>query len=213
MTGRSVLIAGATSGIGLATAHAYIKASASVIVILGRRTDVLSAAVAELEEARPANSTTKVSGKQCDIADTSQIDKLWSDLNAENLSIDILILNAAATAPSMTRLTDMSSSFMLNVLSNLHMADLFLVQGPVTGKALINVSTMAVHTSMGNQLSQAAYSSSKAAAASAFQNVADCKPVEEVQILNVHPGATLSESARKNGYDENSIPWDDRKLT
>ena len=54
-----------------------------------------------------------------------------------------------------------------------------------------------------------AYSASKAAGVAAFQAAAEWESAEEVQIINLHPGATLSESARRNGYDENMILWDD----
>ena len=213
MVGRSVLIAGATGGIGLAAAHAYLKASAEHVVILGRREEALSTSVSELKNARPFGSPTKVIGKQCDIGNQTQIDRLWGDLKSENIAIDVLVLNAAATpSDELKRLQDMGTFFDLNVLAGLRMADGFLEQGPVTGKVIINVSSMAAHASMGNTLKVAAYGSSKAAGAAAFQAAADCKTIEEVQIINVHPGAILTESSRKAGYDENSLPWDDREL-
>lgn len=213
MKGRSVLIAGATSGIGLATAHSYLKASPSQIIILGRREEVLTAAVSELNSARPENSPTKITGKQCDIANPAQVEKLWADLKSEHLQADILILNAAATTSNkVARLHDMTPFFDMNVTANLRMADAFLAQGPATGKVIINVSTMAAHASLGNTLNVVAYGSSKAAGAAAIQAAADCIPVEECFILNVHPGAILTESARRAGYEENSIPWDDREF-
>lgn len=213
MSGRSILIAGATGGIGLAAAHAYLKASPASIVILGRREEALSAAVAELENARPASSTAKIVGKQCDISDQKHIERLWADLHAQNIPIGVLVLNAAAmTSNTATRLSDIIPFLDMNAAAGLRMADHFLAQGPPTGKVLINVSSMAAHVTIGDQLSNSAYSASKAAGAAAFQFAADCKAVEEVQIINVHPGAILTDSARKSGYDEGTIPWDERKL-
>ena len=210
MADRSVLIAGATSGLGLATAHAFVKASPEHVVILGRREEMLFSAVTELESARSAGSLTKIIGKQCDIGNQAQVDALWTDLKDSAIRISILILDAAATSlhPG-NRLQDMVPSFDMNVFAGLRMADAFLAQGSPNGKVLINVSSMAAHCSMGPTLNAGAYSASKAAGAAAFQAAAEWKLVEEVQIINVHPGATLSESARRNGYDENTIPWDD----
>ena len=55
----------------------------------------------------------------------------------------------------------------------------------------------------------AAYGASKAAGAAAFQAAADCMPATECFVLNVHPGAVLTSAARENGWDENTVPWDD----
>jgi NAD(P)-dependent dehydrogenase (short-subunit alcohol dehydrogenase family) len=214
MHGRSVLIAGATGGIGLATAHAFLKASPSQIIILGRRESALTAAVAELNAARPTSSPAKIIGKQCDISDPAHVNKLWEGLKSEHIEVDILILNAANISVSSThkRLQDMIPFFDMNVSAGLRMADGFLEQGPRNGKVIINVSTMAAHGSLGNTIGVVAYGASKAGGAAAFQAAADCTPATECFILNVHPGAVLTPSARENGWDENTVPWDDGKF-
>lgn len=214
MQGRSILIAGATGGIGLAAAHAFLKASPAYITILGRRESALTAAVSELNAARPANSSTKVIGKQCDIGNPVQVDALWAELKSERVQTDILILTAAAmstTSPT-KRLQDMVPYFDMNVSASLRMADGFLEQGPPMGKVIINLSTMAAHGSMGNTIGLVAYGASKAGGAAAFQAAADCIPAAECFVLNVHPGAVLTSAARENGWDENTIPWDDCEL-
>jgi NAD(P)-dependent dehydrogenase (short-subunit alcohol dehydrogenase family) len=213
MQGRSVIIAGATGGIGLATAHAYLKASPKSIIILGRRNEALAAAISELNNARAADSVTKIVGKQCDISKPSQVDRLWAVLKSEHIEPDILILNAAAVSakPESNRLQEMVPFFDMNVTAGLRMADGFLEQGPPTGKVIINVSSMAAHVSKGEMTSLAAYGASKAAGAAAFQAAADCTPATECFVLNVHPGAVLTSAARENGWDENTVPWDDCK--
>jgi NAD(P)-dependent dehydrogenase (short-subunit alcohol dehydrogenase family) len=80
------------------------------------------------------------------------------------------------------------------------------------GKVIINVSTMAAHGSMGKTIGLVAYGASKAGGAAAFQAAADCIPAAECFVLNVHPGAVLTSSARENGWNENTIPWDDCEL-
>ena len=211
MQGRSVLIAGATGGIGLAAAHAYLKASPKSIIILGRRNEALLAAISELNNARAAKSITKIIGKQCDISNSAQVDRLWADLKSEQIQPDILILNAATVSAESgsKRLQEMLPFFDMNVTAGLRMADGFLEQGPPKGKVIINVSSMAAHASKAELISLVAYGASKAAGAAAFQAAADGMPVAECFVLNVHPGAVLTSSARENGWDENSVPWDD----
>lgn len=213
MHGRAVLVAGATGGIGLATAYAFLKASPSRIIILGRRESAITEAVAELNAARPTSSPTNIIGKQCDISNIAQVDKLWEGLKTERIEVDILILNAANISVTSTtkRLQDMIPFFDMNVSAGLRMADGFLEQGPGTGKVIINVSTMAAHGSLGNTIGVVAYGASKAGGAAAFQAAADCIPATECFVLNVHPGAVLTSSARGNGWDENTVPWDDGK--
>ena len=151
MQARSVVIAGATGGIGLATAHAYLKAFPKCIIILGRRKEALLAAISELNNARVANSVTKIIGKQCDISNSAQVDRLWADLKSEHVQPDILILNAAAVSakPESKRLQEMVPFFDMNVTAGLRMADGFLEQGPPTGKVILNVSSMAAHVWQG----------------------------------------------------------------
>lgn len=211
MRGRSVLTAGATGGIGLATAHAFLKASPSNIIILGRRESALTTAVAELNAARPMSSPTKIIGKQCDISDVAPVDYLWKGLRTEHIEVDVLILNAASISATSTytRLQDMITFLDMNVSASLRMADGFLEQGPKTGKVIINTSSMAAHGSMGCTIGVVAYGASKAGGAAAFQVAADCILATECFVLNVHPGAILTSSAREGGWDENSVPWDD----
>lgn len=56
---------------------------------------------------------------------------------------------------------------------------------------------------------QGAYSASKAALANLLQHLAEEIPSTQAQIINIHPGAILTEAAYSAGYSENSLPWDD----
>jgi NADP-dependent 3-hydroxy acid dehydrogenase YdfG len=91
-SGKTVLITGGSAGIGFAIARAYAAASASKIILTGRRSNVLQQATSKLTGEFP-NST--VIPRLCDIADTEESVKLWSGLSDDGISVDVLVLNAA----------------------------------------------------------------------------------------------------------------------
>ena len=91
-TGRTVLITGASAGIGLAIARAYAEASASKIILTGRRHDVLQEAYSKLSGTFPK---TEFIPRVCDVASAEDSAALWSSLEADDCFVDVLVLNAA----------------------------------------------------------------------------------------------------------------------
>lgn len=134
--GRTILVTGSSAGIGFEIAKAFITASASCVIILGRRQEVLTAAVKELEASLPADATVKILARKCDIGNAKETEALWVYLKREGIDVDVMILNAAKTGPmtfsgEVARVWD---SFEVNVLANLTMTRKFLAQGPEKGK-------------------------------------------------------------------------------
>ena len=77
----TALVTGGGTNLGLSIAEAFILASASVIIITGRRGDVLQSAEKSLQ------SHAKAHGKApfiltaiCDVSDRTQVDALWEFL-------------------------------------------------------------------------------------------------------------------------------------
>lgn len=209
--GRSVLITGASEGIGFAIAKAFIAANARCVYILGRRQDMLATAIRSLESSK-AKSQTYVTGRTCDIASASDCEEVWAALKDQEISVDILVLNAALPLFNSLRsdLDRMTDAFDLNVTANMRMAQAFLQQGPSnTPKALLNISSAMAHSNPAPRA--AAYSASKAAFASLMQHFAEEVPANECQIVNIHPGAILTGAARRSGFKEESLPWDNGK--
>ncbi|KUJ24227.1 NAD(P)-binding protein [Mollisia scopiformis] len=210
--GRTVLITGSSAGIGFEIARAFISASASRVIILGRRQDVLDAAVSNLESWKPASSATIITPFRCDISHEIEIKELWEKLEREDIEVDGLILNAAKTGPlgATADWKKVWEYFEMNVLANLQMAQMFLAQGPEKGKAIVNVSTAAVHVNpVGDH---GVYASSKASFTHLLQVLADEVDVECCQILSYHPGRILTESAKEAGFTEESFSWDSVEL-
>lgn len=95
--GRTVLIAGGSTGIGFAIARGFVRAKASRVILLGRRADVLQASADKLNAERADKEATTVTGVACDIANLQDTAKLWDQLKAQGVIVDVLVLNAAVT--------------------------------------------------------------------------------------------------------------------
>jgi short-subunit dehydrogenase len=135
-SGRTILITGSSSGIGFEAAKAFITASASCVIILGRRSEPITAAVKELEDSIPTNSSTKILARKCDIGNGTEMEELWAGLKNAGIEIDVMVLNAAKTGPMTvgSGWKKVWEFFEVNVLANLRMVEKFLAQGLEKGK-------------------------------------------------------------------------------
>ncbi|KAK6379909.1 hypothetical protein LTS17_005983 [Exophiala oligosperma] len=94
LSGKNVLITGASKGIGRATALSFAKAGASGIVLLAR-SDLSSLEKELLEKAKAAGRTPpKVLCLTVDATDRAQVEKAAKEVESRFGSIDILINNA-----------------------------------------------------------------------------------------------------------------------
>jgi NAD(P)-dependent dehydrogenase (short-subunit alcohol dehydrogenase family) len=85
LTGKIVVVTGATSGIGLATAKLFATEGARVY-ITGRRKDVLDMAVAEIGHG--------VVGVEADSTKSDDLDRLFAQVKSEQGRLDVLLANA-----------------------------------------------------------------------------------------------------------------------
>lgn len=90
--GRTVLITGASAGIGFAIASAYASASASKVILTGRREDVVQSSASRLSG---EFKNTTFDARVCDVGNVAESATLWSSLRADGIFIDVLVLNAA----------------------------------------------------------------------------------------------------------------------
>lgn len=88
LTGRTVLITGASSGIGEATARAVADRGAHVLLV-ARRGEELARVAEEIEEA--GGSATAYT---CDLTDETAVDELVAKVIAEHGGVDYLVNNA-----------------------------------------------------------------------------------------------------------------------
>lgn len=90
--GRTVLITGASAGIGLSAARAFAEASATTVIITGRRKDKVEAVVSDLSN---EFRKTRFEGRVCDVASVVESTALWDGLKADGIIVDVLVLSAA----------------------------------------------------------------------------------------------------------------------
>lgn len=118
--GRVCVVTGATSGIGLATAHKLAEAGA--ILVIGARTkDKLDAVVAELE-AKGGN----VHAYQCDFSDMEDCDRFVKTVLDNHGKVDILVNNAGRSirrslALSFDRFHDFERTMQLNYFGSVRL--------------------------------------------------------------------------------------------
>lgn len=101
MDGRTALITGASTGLGLAMALEFARSGARVIM-LARRADILEQARAEVAAAGGAAQAFP-----CDVASAAEIEAVWRRIVAQGGQVDILVNNAGkATARPFEQIAD-----------------------------------------------------------------------------------------------------------
>ncbi|MFF4653136.1 glucose 1-dehydrogenase [Streptomyces sp. NPDC001380] len=85
LDGKTAIVTGGTSGIGLATAQRFAAEGAHVFVT-GRRQEALDAAVAQIGP--------RATGVRSDVADPADLDRLYAAVAEQGRRIDVLFANA-----------------------------------------------------------------------------------------------------------------------
>lgn len=161
LTGKRILVTGASSGIGEAGARKLAAAGAKVIVV-ARRRDLLDAVVAVVTAA--GGDATAI---DCDLSDLDAVDALVADVDERFGGVDVLINNAGRSirrplAESLDRWHDVERTMTLNYYSPLRLIRGF---GPGMRERrdghVINVSTWGVLSESSPLF--AVYNASKAA--------------------------------------------------
>lgn len=177
---KVVVVTGGTSGIGLATAAAFAREGASLI-ITGRRQEALDAAVRTIGD--------RVTAVRADMASLADIDRLYDAIRQKHAQIDAVFANAgggefaplgAITEEHFDRTFDTNVK---GVLFTVQKALPLLKDG---GAVVLNAST----TSISGTPAFSVYSASKAAVRSFARNwILDLKD-RRIRVNAVSPGPT-----------------------
>ncbi|KAJ3875580.1 short-chain dehydrogenase/reductase [Lentinula edodes] len=215
--GKAVLITGGGGGIGFEIARSFAKAGASKVIIVGRRSTVLDAAIVKLREEFKGSATPEFIARQGDIGNDDSVSSLWEFLNSQNIFVRVLVLNAAhfdPMGPDTLKMDkrELMEGFNVNVGGNFLMTVNFVNQ-PLRPAGqqlnLINVSSAGIH--MIPATNQTSYTTTKSAFTALIGRISDEHPVEDIQIISYHPGVLYSEGATKY-VDKNMFKWDEMAL-
>ncbi|HZJ26724.1 MAG TPA: SDR family oxidoreductase [Acidimicrobiia bacterium] len=155
--GKTVLVTGASSGIGAALAEGFAAAGATV-GICARRKDRLAAVLARLREHAPESRSWTV-----DLADLDGIAEFAAGVVDEMGGVDVLVNNAGI--PKRRRVQDLTpavveSVMAINYYSPVRLTLALLPQLTARAGRIVNISSVAARF---GPPSEAAYSASKAA--------------------------------------------------
>ncbi|KAK0637469.1 hypothetical protein B0T17DRAFT_482322 [Bombardia bombarda] len=221
--GRTVLITGGSAGIGYAAATAFMAASASIVIITGRRQASLDTAVASLTAlAAETKTPTRIIGVQSDARDLANVDALWDNLAAQNIIVDVLVTNAARFTQPNT-LFDLGvgevwAQFETNVRAPLQFAERLWKQkvGRDRPKNIVNISTEAINMSKKAYLpishDRQAYGLTKGCGTWLMQSIAEEMPAEKLQIVSLHPGVVYTEAMSRQ-VPRDFMTFDDDTLS
>ncbi|MDA7424798.1 SDR family NAD(P)-dependent oxidoreductase [Thalassococcus lentus] len=195
--GKTILITGATDGIGLLTAEKLANAGHTVL-IHGRNRDRLNAAAARVG----AGSDTYLA----DLSKMQDVVKLAQDVKSGHGSLDILINNAGVLkTPDVLTETGRDVRFEVNTLAPYVLTRLLLPSMPQSGRVVnlssaaqapVDVSAMQSFRAMGDM---EAYAQSKLAITIWSAALAGQMPNGPV-VVSVNPGSLLASKMVKEGF-------------
>lgn len=179
LEGKTALITGGSSGIGLATAEWFVGEGAYVF-ITGRRDAELAAAVKRIGR--------NVTGIKADVSSLGDLDRLFAQIEREQGKLDILFANAGvATYASLGSITEelYDSIFDINVKGLLFTVQKALALMPDGAVIILNASIVASKGLAANSV----YSATKAAVRSFARTWTTDLKQRRIRVNAVSPGS------------------------
>lgn len=186
LTGKTAVITGGATGIGLAAAKRFIQEGAFVF-IYGRRQEALDAAVAELGPKARA-----ITGS---VSDEADLDRLYVAVKAERGTLDILFANAGTGSP--LKLGEITAAHIDETFETNVKGTIFTVQKalPLMGEGGSIILTGSSAGTTGAP-GFTAYSASKAAVRNFARTWAEDLKGTGIRVNVLSPGATATKLAK-----------------
>jgi 3-oxoacyl-[acyl-carrier protein] reductase len=185
LKGRTVLVTGASSGIGQATAVAFAHKGAHVLVHYGRNKAGAEATLREVEKVASGGIL------QADLMRREQIAALFQDIGRTGRTIDVLVNNAGDARPGKID-DDEAWEYQLNniFLSAVHVSRRFLALPSAQRRKIVNVTSLYGNPT-GGSAEFLQYSAFKAALAS-LTTTLNKSTAPDVIVNAVAPGYTAT---------------------
>lgn len=195
MEGKTVVITGATSGIGLAAAGTMAELGARVVLV-GRNADKLRSSVEQVSAAGPHEAV----GHRADLSLLGDVRRVAAEILEEERRIDVVVNNASVLAPERsTTLDGYELTLATNLLSTFLLTNLLIPRLVESGPSrIITVSSGGMYTEAldvdGLEMTQeeyrgaAAYARTKRAQVVLTELWADALDGTGVVAHSMHPG-------------------------
>jgi NAD(P)-dependent dehydrogenase (short-subunit alcohol dehydrogenase family) len=186
LTGKTAVITGGATGIGLAAAKRFIDEGAFVF-IFARRQASLDAAIAKL-----GPNARAVAGS---VSSEADLDRLYAAVKAERGTLDIVFANAGAGSPA--RLGEITAAHLDETFDTNVKGTIFTVQKalPLMGQGGSIILTGSSAGTTGAP-GMTAYSASKAAVRNLARTWAEDLKGTSIRVNVLSPGATATELAK-----------------
>ena len=193
LTNKSVLVTGASRGIGVAIARAMADAGARVAVHYGRGREPAEALAAELGNGAEAFGA--------DLADAQACTNLWAEVQARFSRLDVLVNNAGIAIGSPLEASDIqwADDWDATLAVNLR-ASALLSRAAVThfqangGGRIVTIASRAAFR--GDAPDYLAYAASKAGQVALTRSLARAYGADGITAFVVAPGITRTEMAQ-----------------
>ncbi|MFZ6751004.1 SDR family oxidoreductase [Undibacterium sp. Ren11W] len=180
---QTILVTGASSGIGLASAQAYLDKNAKRVYIVGRNAQKLELAQAQLGE--------RAIALVADVGNLAQLEQMARKIRHNGDTLDVLFANAGIAENNLIGSTTeaaFDAIFDTNVKGVFFTVQSLLPLMKLGGNIVLNAS-VAAHKGMQNL---SLYSASKAAVRSFARTWCNDLKAQKIRVNTISPGVTLT---------------------